>query len=774
MPDINSYAEDLLIDFADSIHLALSKHLRNEFGDSWLEHGVRKHFRSDYFARVEEMLQSPLRVVDMGKQPEEVHGLEHLWNIIGGNWELFASNFHDRKRTEVYLGEIVELRNNLAHRRKRHVLLKSQLIRILGNCRMILGAMGSEKADSFAETVDQLSSGGTPWGTTLEGHLPPRDEMYAEFVGRPDELGRLSEWLGSDSPQVLVWGYGGAGKSALAYKFAREIKDGSNENLIAVCWVTAKKTEFVEGIVRDREADFYDLDSLATAIWRALYGTQEIPSNLNPGRLKDELTQLPILLVVDDFDTISDDTDLNEFLLYGLRETNTKVIYTSRYRVVGIRDLEVPPFSDEELLNFVSLRSVEYGDAQMQAQCVKRMDGIKSVTGAYPLFADNLIHHAAIVGIDKAMEDWSQRRGDAAREYALRRQVEYLGQSSGDVLIALSAANRGLIPVEISNIAGLTDGDTEAGLSQLLRWRMVNRATDDESPSPVYRMNNNTRRLVQQTFRDDNRLKTYSAAFKALTGERVPEAKKRAIGSVIYRTKEIERTRSFDDARSFLVESMTGELTDAPDLHGVLGWLYSKQPLEEYEKDAREAYQRSHQLGSTKVDTYFHWATMEKNIAQWMIDNAEDVNISNEAIAKQWYECEKVCESGIERCGSSRLLCYWAGYASSREAKARERAQNFINAHGSYVRSVDWFKRALDAPLSDVAQVDNGSIYRGLALAYEGIGDQDELRNTLIEWYRSSASVPFFDMELNRLSQKFPFLETVPEFGSYFGRRPHR
>ena len=84
-------------------------------------------------------------------------------------------------------------------------------------------------------------------------------------------------------------------------------------------------------------------------------------------------------------------------------------------------------------------------------------------------------------GVDDAMGLWSQKQGDAAREYALRRQVEYLGHGCGDVLIALSAANRALVLQEISNIAGLTDGDSEAGLRELLRWRMVTQVTEDES-----------------------------------------------------------------------------------------------------------------------------------------------------------------------------------------------------------------------------------------------------------------------------------------------------
>ena len=395
MASINAYADELLLDFVDAAHVELTRVLQGHFGADWLTHGVHRHFKKEQFSRIEALLTNPMRVVEMNKAPEELYGLEHFWNIIGGNWPLFQARFEDKKRTEVFLGEIAELRHNLAHRRKHHTLLRPNLIRIVDDCRLVLAALNSPRADEFFDTVESLSSGGTPWGPPLEGRLPPSDEIYAEFVGRPAELNVLSEWLASDSAQVLVWGYGGAGKNALAHKFARDVRDGSNERLIAVCWVSAKKSEYVEGVVRERPVDFSDMRSLVQAIWSALYGAADGTADSDSATLIRHLREMPILLVIDDFDTVTDDETLTGFLLHELRSTPTRVIYTSRQRVPGIKNLEVPPFSDSELHSFVSLRSAEYGADRNQ--CLKRIVGIKSVTGGYPLFVDDLIHHAALV-----------------------------------------------------------------------------------------------------------------------------------------------------------------------------------------------------------------------------------------------------------------------------------------------------------------------------------------------------------------------------------------
>ena len=95
-------------------------------------------------------------------------------------------------------------------------------------------------------------------------------------------MNELSDWLASESRQILVWGYGGAGKALSAHKFARDIRDGSSESLIAACWVSAKRKEYVEGDERDRPADFRNMDELVRAVWSALYGADEVPEDLDP------------------------------------------------------------------------------------------------------------------------------------------------------------------------------------------------------------------------------------------------------------------------------------------------------------------------------------------------------------------------------------------------------------------------------------------------------------------------------------------------------------
>ena len=67
-------------------------------------------------------------------------------------------------------------------------------------------------------------------GEPLEANLPASDAIVSEFVGREQELTVLWDWL--RNPTTRRWGLagaGGKGKTAIAYKFALEVRDRAPE-----------------------------------------------------------------------------------------------------------------------------------------------------------------------------------------------------------------------------------------------------------------------------------------------------------------------------------------------------------------------------------------------------------------------------------------------------------------------------------------------------------------------------------------------------------------
>ena len=753
MSDINSYANDLLIEFLDAAHDKIRSELQQAFADDWFRDGVERHLNRNTLRRAREMLTSPMAVVDMGKADEELYGVEHLFNIVRGNWSIFGDSFGDRQRTEVYFGEISELRHNVSHRRQHHMLRRSELLRFTRNAQLLLSAFRSQAATRFDAIAASLEQGGSPWGNELGGTLPPATEIVPEFVGRESEIRDLSVWFTTDSsPQYVIWGYGGSGKSALAYQFARAVRDGAPTNLQAVLWLSAKSREYIEGETRTRRADFDSVESFAHALWAGLYDDEPSAEQATREGILLELSDTPSLVIVDDLDSVLDNEDLAHLLLFEMSKTKSKIIYTSRQRVPGLPTIEVGGFSNSELHSYIRSRASAY-ELEVE-ECLRRLPAIRSVTDAFPLFVDDLLRYALLGGLKSAIDDWSQRKGDAAREYALRRQLESLGDAAQRALIGVAVANRPVSSLELASISGFTDDDIQHAIRDLLNWRLLNRLEADATGRPTFSCNGNTRRLSQKTYGRDPLYGSYEASFRSLSGSAIPGSLRRAVGSAISGARALVLRGDFEGAYESLQTTMLGELTNNADLWGASGWVISRRRDDESVAKARYAFRRSHDLGSKKEDTYSHWLDIELQVAESLVGQHDD-----EQLLDRWRAAAGIAELGIERCGDTPLLCQAAAYIRTREGKTLEHMRQFTSAQSCFRQAVEWARRALDAPNPSSREVGRGLIYRTLVVALEGTDDIQATVEALRVW---RSAVGEEDHEWRRENFR---LASYPEYG---------
>ncbi|MGV1047333.1 MAG: hypothetical protein ACOYD4_02240 [Solirubrobacterales bacterium] len=694
------------------------------------------------------MLENPMRVVDMDKNHDELFGVEHLAKIVGGNWKTFRPLLQDKARTEVYLSEIREMRHNLSHRRGKHVLQVGEVARFTGNCAALLRGLGSDACGTFEAVSENIYSGMMPWGMALGGRLPSPDEVVDHFVGRGDQMRDLGEWLAGEYPQLLVWGYGGAGKSALAFAFAREMQVSAPADLNAITWVSAKRREYVEGLERDRRADFVDKEEFVRAAISGIYES-DVTEDIGPKDLLDHLNELPVLLIIDDIDTVLGDDELVEFLIHDIRSTKSRVLYTSRQKVTGIRSVEVLGFEGEELERFVTVRADAHG--LDEAGCLKRAKAIRSVTGGFPLFVDDLLRYAKLTDLDESLGAWSQRKGDAAREYALRRQVEQLGDISKTVLLALAKSDRSMPLIEISTIAGVSDDDAEQAVSSLLDWRLISSVGGDGRNRTSFTTNSNTARLVEKTYGDEPEMEGVRSRLRSRRKQSGAGAERTAISSAVGLAHSLVTRGDVPAAIAGLQEMMTGDLAQSAELHGVLGWAYKRLPDPE---KARAAFRQAYELGETREDAYFHWATLESEEASKGIGVRPDTEV-----LEGWRRSAQVAELGIKVCGRTGGLCRVLGYARTREAKTLEHLREFTEARSACAEAAVWMKRALEAKDPAGKSQSRHSLHRGLALAQAGAEDWRGLEETLNRWGRLSGGT---DRDFERLSAKLQRQQVAP------------
>lgn len=181
--------------------------------------------------------------------------------------------------------------------------------------------------------------------------MPSEDSVYIDFIGRAPELVELSTWFQQPTnKRLLLAGDGGKGKSALAYKFAAEKIRHHDQDLDAVMWLSAKKRRFQDGrTISITDPDFADLDS--ALVWMlSQYGSTLLADTLDRKRAEvlRLLNEFPSLIVVDDIDSVLDETAVVEFFTFDVPTTKSRVLLTSRREIPGIRTLLVKGFSQQE------------------------------------------------------------------------------------------------------------------------------------------------------------------------------------------------------------------------------------------------------------------------------------------------------------------------------------------------------------------------------------------------------------------------------------------
>jgi hypothetical protein len=147
----------------------------------------------------------------------------------------------------------------------------------------ILVRRGAQSCHADQASLDRLLKRDEPFSEStgeqirpLDNNLPPCEEVIIEFIGRREELAILHRWFKDPSrKRWLLTGYGGKGKTAIAYEFASRVIAEAPKEFANVLWLSAKERRFREGNIQEiASPDFWDLPSLLDAILRG-YGFVE-------------------------------------------------------------------------------------------------------------------------------------------------------------------------------------------------------------------------------------------------------------------------------------------------------------------------------------------------------------------------------------------------------------------------------------------------------------------------------------------------------------------
>jgi hypothetical protein len=351
----------------------------------------------------------------------------------------------------------------------------------------------------------------------LAGSLPPSPTTLKKFVGRSAVLDKLFGWLSaSDEPRTFIYGKGGSGKTAIAYEFAKLLKEhGTSRRLFggypidSVVFLSAKEKQLVTATatVEDiAEPDFASESDLYKQI--LTYGGWTTSGNVESmtiSELKVELTSFldlsSSIIVIDDVDTLTTKgIDAGFDFLYRTLSrcrSGSKVLYTLRNAPSQslLNSIEVPGLSqDGEYQTFVTACSAQFGVEEPKADF--RDSVLAKESERRPLVVESIMVLRRTAGSYKrAVELFEQHAGADVRDYVFSREWDALSADNLARFLLLALAELGR-PSSFSEIETILQAEPSRVTDAIGAIREMFLEIDAASDETLYSIAQLTKRFV--------------------------------------------------------------------------------------------------------------------------------------------------------------------------------------------------------------------------------------------------------------------------------------
>ncbi|WP_082955185.1 ATP-binding protein [Mycobacterium mantenii] len=620
---------------------AAESHLRDIFGTEWDEI-VQRVRRSESAGSVARTRRDDFDYLDIAYFERLIDHFHEYLVDERWNGQIAVSS---KKSLIGWIRELKSVRDPTAHPGSDFVDLRDA-IRAVDTARRVLARLGSSESQEELERIEaelleritrphEIGS-----AAPLDDSLPRQETIVDDFVGRANELRQLRAFLGHPKKnRWLLVGDGGKGKTAIAYTFAREIIEASPTGLCAVFWLSAKRRKYQIDRVEDiPNPDFSTLDECVERLLIS-YGHHEA-LGFTPEDRKDELLRLldevPILLVVDDLDSVDEDNeDAVEFLTLDVPRTSSKVLFTSRRKFAGMGETrtDVSGLPEDEALEFVRKWCECEGFNQEKLTSADQRAIIKACEGS-PLFMGDLLrliascaNRAGKFEPAPVIRDWMGQKGDTVRRYALQREMDMLTDNARRILEAMGIAGR---PVTIEEISVLTAFSTRVVLGAIdeLRQLYLLNAPALEEETPRYHLNGNLAILVRSELADTPREKKLAAALEALEGRGPELAQATHVRDITRQARLLINGNRLAEAERLLQRAIEDHPESAHFL-ALLGFAYIDwQPRRN--ADARHVFDRAAQLRHDDKAMFLAWSRIEYEQGNWQnAINAAEAGLRN-------------------------------------------------------------------------------------------------------------------------------------------------
>lgn len=287
--------------------------------------------------------------------------------------------------------------------------------------------------------------------------LPEFDDTG--FIGRAEEASKIERALRGAYPVITITGEGGLGKTALALKCCYDLIDSHDCSFEAVVWVTAKATKLTATEIKAIDGAIES----SLGIFEAAAGQIDDGASGDPfDRLLDQLKTFPILLVIDNLETVLDE---NIRRLVENVPTGSKILFTSRTSI-GAWDFPIPlqPFSSKEAefllraaARFWAVYSIAKIHNQQAVEYCKRLQN-------NPLFIKWFVQTVALGQSPQSV----LADPKIILEFCLSHVVKNLSLEAKRILYTLAFMGRSVSEAMLIYFMDAEPQDVQMGLNQLI------------------------------------------------------------------------------------------------------------------------------------------------------------------------------------------------------------------------------------------------------------------------------------------------------------------
>jgi len=307
-------------------------------------------------------------------------------------------------------------------------------------------------------------------------HNLPRPD-YARFVGRQKELEKVHSLLLPETRHfsICVDGIGGVGKSALALEVAYHYYSQydllpSEQRFEAIIWASAKEKVLTPGGITTRARVLHTVEDIYTAI--AITLDREDIRRAKPEEqdelIRQALSQLRTLLILDNMDTVDDTRMLN--FVYELPEP-TKVILTTRHW----RDISYPirlaELEETDSLTLIADETKKKG-VDLTDDAARHL---YKATGGLPLA---IVWSIGLMGFSRDIDlvlSYLVRAESPLAYFCFEGSVEQIrGTPAHQLLMAFSLFAADASQEALSYVTDLSESDLREGLAELETLSLIN------------------------------------------------------------------------------------------------------------------------------------------------------------------------------------------------------------------------------------------------------------------------------------------------------------